>query len=880
MVAARPANLPADVRLASGVGELLLGPSQIESPRWRCDAIARIAPALVQHGIVIDRLRAQLREGLRAAPCPAPLRDELGELLLGRLADAKPEALARIVTALWSRAWPTAKLHAAAAHLALGDIDRAREHGGGPHATWHLRELLRTGCLEDRFIADARIAEAFTPTVPMIEVLVEAGIEPHALPARDREQAIAHLARLDPRRVRSLATASARSGAYWWIARDLMAAGRFDDARAIAGEIEAPLLRQFAVVELARCLAADRRYADALFTLRDVREPRLAGPRHAVQRVVLLCLRDPVRYIQREREELQRTAWQPAAWLRPLDTVRQDAVTTAIYFARAGWRLDDYFLHQDGARLLAKLAHDPIARRDAIALAHQVGLPVLRVLSIGQCLSRGLDAFVAEELACQARALELAPPFREGLAAATPPTDDPRSLARALYDEGLALSPHAPRRRRVLIAAAQHCLRSALAHPADWTTAALEVRLRTLVHLGGSLAADAIAKAVATLPFDAELVRMALAHHALLDPRRALELAVPRLGELHVPVELLRACELCGALAAGFARAFANARRLRVTEAWVCDFVATWWRRRGELPSVATLERIAVAHKKLPTAGELLDQASAAAATLDGNDHIAVGTQLLADPTLLDHVAMTAPARIDPRMQPWSGVATRRLLEHALSKQVGAIVPSLVARIARQLRSAELCSLVELRIMGVRYRVRLLDKRRDLLTYLRFADVPARSCYRSTDGYYHRRTRTFVAAAWKDPLTLCFHIERERNRAFTPCGFLFGSFAHADGALALVFNSLHVRPGSAAVREQVLRAVERIVAPFGITRIGIANQHGGHGPLPVDYVSRTVALVRHRALAINGRLVTDIHDDIELAANQPVRIDHLYWRTL
>src|SRR3569623_1413556 len=440
MVAARPANLLADVRLASGVGELLLGPSQIESPRWRCDAIARIAPALVQHGIVIDRLRAQLREGLRAAPCPAPLRDELGELLLGRLADAKPEALARIV--------------------------------------------------------------------------------PHALPARDREQAIAHLARLDPRRVRSLATASARSGAYWWIARDLMAAGRFDDARAIAGEIEAPLLRQFAVVELARCLAADRRYADALFTLRDVREPRLAGPRHAVQRVVLLCLRDPVRYIQREREELQRTAWQPAAWLRPLDTVRQDAVTTAIYFARAGWRLDDYFLHQDGARLLAKLAHDPIARRDASALAHQVGLPVLRVLSIGQCLSRGLDAFVAEELARQARDLELAPPFREGLAAATPPTDDPRSLARALYDEGLALSPHAPRRRRVLIAAAQHCLRAALAQPADWSAAALEVRLRTLVHLGGSLAADAIAKAVATLPFEAELVRMALAHHALLDPRR------------------------------------------------------------------------------------------------------------------------------------------------------------------------------------------------------------------------------------------------------------------------------------------------------------------------------------------------------------------------
>jgi len=186
---------------------------QIEAPRWRCDAIVRIAPALVQHGIVIDRLRAQLREGLRAAVCPASLRDELAELLVQRFTDARPEALARIVTALWSRAWPTATLHAAAALLALGDVERAREYGHGPHATWHVRELLRTGCLEDRFIADVGVADAFAPTVPMIEALVESRIEPRALPARHRDQAIAHLARLDPTRVHSLGTASARSAA-------------------------------------------------------------------------------------------------------------------------------------------------------------------------------------------------------------------------------------------------------------------------------------------------------------------------------------------------------------------------------------------------------------------------------------------------------------------------------------------------------------------------------------------------------------------------------------------------------------------------------------------------------------------------------------------
>ena len=880
MVAARPANLPADVRLASGVGELLLGPSQIESPRWRCDAIARIAPALVQHGIVIDRLRAQLREGLRAAPCPAPLRDELGEVLLGRLADAKPEALARIVTALWSRAWPTAKLHAAAAHLALGDVDRALEHGRGPHATWHLGELLRTGCLEDRFIADARVAEAFAPTVPMIEALVEAGIEPRILPERDHDKAIAHLARLDRRRARSLPTASARSGAFWWIARDLLADARFDEARTHIGQIEAPLLRQFAIVELANSLVERHRYADALHALRDVRDPQLAGARRVVKRVVLLCLRDPITYLASAFFNLHHEGWRPGAWLRPFDPVRQDAITYSLFLARGGWLHDDYRLLQSAAIQLVKLEHDPIARRDAIQLSHQIGQPVSLTLSIGECLWRGLDAFRAEALAQRARERMVERRFRDGLAAATPPTEDPRSIARALYDEGLALSPHAPRRRRVLIAAAQHCLRSALAKPDEWPRTTIRVRLRTLVHLGGSLAADAIAKAIATLPFDRDLVRMALVQLALLDPSRARDLAIPHLDKLSTPVELLRRFELGGALAPGFARAFGRARRVWVTEPWICELVTTWWRRTGQLPSVAMLERIDHASSKNLAVGELLDRIAAAGEVLDGEDHVSIAERMVKDPAVVENVAMMTPARIDPRMRPWRGNVARALLQHALSKQVGAVVPALVQRIARRLRPATLQPIEAIEVHGVRYRVRLLDKRRDVMTYLRFADVPARSCYRSDNWFYHRTTRTFVAAAWKDPLTLCFHVERERAAAFHPCGFLFGSFADADGALALVFNSLHVRPASAAVREQVLRAVERIVAPFGIARIGIANLHGGRGPLPADYVLREATIVRHRALAIGGRLVTDIYDDIDHPANQPVRIDHLYWRTL
>jgi hypothetical protein len=373
---------------------------------------------------------------------------------------------------------------------------------------------------------------------------------------------------------------------------------------------------------------------------------------------------------------------------------------------------------------------------------------------------------------------------------------------------------------------------------------------------------------------------MALGHLALLDPHRARDLGIPRLGELRVPVELLRRCELRGAIAPGFTRAFAHARRLWMKKGAVCELVTAWWRHTGELPSIAMLDRLAQPNAKVPTIAELLERVAAAPEALRGEDHVAVATRVLNDDELLEDLELSSPARIDPTMRPWRSRVMRGLLRHALSKQVGTVVPALVHKIARRLRPATLQPIEQLEISGVRYRVRLLDKRLDLLTYLRFADVPARSCYRSTDGFYHRRTRTDLAAAWKDPLTLCFHIERERARAFHPCGFLFGSFADADGVLALVFNSLHVRPASASVREQVLRAVERIVAPFGIARIGIANQFGGYGPLPVDYVAGDVAIVRHRALAIGGQLVTEIYDDIEIKANRPARIDHLYWRTL
>jgi hypothetical protein len=176
--------------------------------------------------------------------------------------------------------------------------------------------------------------------------------------------------------------------------------------------------------------------------------------------------------------------------------------------------------------------------------------------------------------------------------------------------------------------------------------------------------------------------------------------------------------------------------------------------------------------------------------------------------------------------------------------------------------------------------LRLLDKRTDLMTYLRFADLPARSCYRSDSWFYVGGTQSHVLAVWHDPLSFCFHVEREVDARFRPCGFLFGGFAEVDGQPAVALNSLHMRPKRADVRERLLRAFEQaLCVPLGITRIGIASCHGGRGPLPSDYVARPVSLTRLRALSAGGKPVTDAWDDISYEVNARTEVTHLLWKS-
>jgi hypothetical protein len=232
----------------------------------------------------------------------------------------------------------------------------------------------------------------------------------------------------------------------------------------------------------------------------------------------------------------------------------------------------------------------------------------------------------------------------------------------------------------------------------------------------------------------------------------------------------------------------------------------------------------------------------------------------------------------------------------AAAKTTGTVEPTVVERCVRALGrpgavgdviaggvgALGAVRVIDLSIAGVAYRIRLLDKTIDLLTYLRFADVPAWSCYRSDSPWYRGDldTRTAVLAVWKDPLSFCFHVERaDAAGVLQPFGFVFGGFADVDSRPAAVLNGVYAAAQRAEIREAVIRAVDDAVrAPLGLRHVAIASKHGGHGFVPPEFVRRNAAITRWRALAIDGNLVTRAYDDISYQVNARIEVDHLAWR--
>jgi hypothetical protein len=834
-----------DARAASELGFLLHARAVIEHPRWRLRSLVALVTALARTNLPVDKLRAELRAGVTGAVCPRPLRAPLGELV-----ERVPSAA--LIDALWSRSWAASATVAVRALLANAP-DRARELVGrveDRHVRYRLARVLATGVLDGRFVGNPH--DPYPASLPKLVAAIDARctgaeveLDPVAGPI-----AAGHLARLDlcvsarraAIRVRSIRERGPRAMAGLLLVHAALGRRQLEDACRFAHEIAPAGFRQRAQLAIARARFERGEIREALRVMVAIDQPELASERWALHAEIRLAVRrevEPriVRFADGERA----------------------ALVGATILLRSGMRTSN-------AHYLATAARELRGGDGAtIELLERSGVqPYEAILASSD--RQMIDATCAAMIARRVRTLGPLPaPFLDGLAGVPTAITDPRSLERALHDEGAAWV--APQRRRVLISAARSCLRSALEQPETWTEDVVAARLRTLVQLGGELGRDAIAKPLATLP----LSRFALAAIealCVLDAPLAARIVLTRGRELQVE-HALQLVEAYRGVPRGFARGWRRART-NSSDAWLAELVHAWYRDHGVLPGLEVFDVVARC-VAVPPVATLLAGIAEVASRL-ASEPAEIPAQLLTEPGLLQLVQLAHPARVDPRIS-WPSERWRSLLVRA-SATGYRVDAAMVQRFARLLRHSLILPAREVRTRELR--VRLLDKRADILTYLRFADVGAASCYRSDSQYYSTYgTQADVLALWMDPLAFCFHVERDDR----PMGFVFGGFARlASGGFAILLNGLYLRARTLDVRETVLRAVEQLLAPLGITELAIASSHSGAGPLPTDYERRTVSLTRWRALLRGAEPVRTANDDLGRTVNEPITTHHLWWR--
>jgi hypothetical protein len=931
MVAACSAHRASDASvtpIASELGSLLLGYRSISEPRWRLRAVVALVPVCRQFGITLDKLGDELRRGVGAATCPLFWRARLARLLDEHFAHGEVGGLMRLVDALFTREWRACGITAIGAMLALGELTVAEQLTTA--TSWRryafdvARPLLQTGCVDGAFVGNVRAPSserAYRPSLLLLRACVDAIVEQRqrarvsdlealasSLPQRERAFAEAQLARLTScfetpiaalARVRTIRERSVRAGALLLLTRSADDLGAM---RLFASGIGTKLLRQAATLEITRALYRRGLHRHALRTLQYIDDPRLAAERILLGAEVRLTTRhidEPGTFVS---PQVLCAAYCSPAWTQVdpnIEVGAVDDVLRTVGLLRFGMRHHDDVTVFHAAGILRRHVFCQPSRRYFLDVAQRARIeiePMLLSLQDGHN-SAALDAVRAEGIAMRAERLVAQPlsaAMTLGLAGATIASSDARSLERAQYDEALSLSATAPARRRVLIAVAQTCLRSALAKPAEWSVEVVAARLRTLAHLGGSLAVDAIRKALATLPMHPRLTPLAFDALCNVDALAAARFVLERANEVHAASvdfpHLLRSLEQHAALPRGMWRDFAAAQRALAKhgidpQPWIAELFVLM---RDRVDALLRVLHGVSTYTVIPTSPrELLAEVDDVPHGLIARDHSTIAHELAADTSLLEALLLARPANVDPKMKAWSIEEWRGLLRQAVD--YASVHAPQVARFVRKvgrrhwynaLRNANLAQLgvastTTFKVRDAEYRLRLLDKRLDILTYLRFADGPARSCFRSDSDY---RLARDTIEAWKDPLTICCHVEHAEHGR--PCGFLFGSFAAVEDQPALVMNSLHVRPNDGELRTQVVHAFERAICePLAISRIGIANDHGGKGELPASYVMRRMTIMRFRALAQNGWALVQTYDDISERLNEPVVVEGLLWRT-
>jgi hypothetical protein len=470
------------------------------------------------------------------------------------------------------------------------------------------------------------------------------------------------------------------------------------------------------------------------------------------------------------------------------------------------------------------------------------------------------------------------------------------SVLRSAFDLGVALSPGAAKRRKRLVHAARACLRAPWS---DTSGTAVRYRIRSLQHLRSHPGTELVTAVLQCGPRAGRAGNGLLSLLARYDPRCARKLLWSRFavltshGErLDATLSTLRDARALGApLVDAWQKAADKLTRERAREAsgWWCSYVQRWWHTTGRPLTPLQLALIAEQAGTLHRDG---DRSALRHAECAGRL-----VAKLANPsrsTVDDPALGWACAVFDPFPErPLSLDAWRATLRR-LVDDVGEVDRPLVRALSGKLRinlarrvfagRAPTLELEQPLDLGDgKHRLRYLCRRREPLALLRFAD--ATPCCFATDGghfYTGMQTERWVHRIFKDPLSFCFAVERDRPSVAGPVGFVFGGYATGDAGITLLLNGVYLRRSSAALRTAVLRTIEsRLARPLGVASVGVAALHGGSGPLPDGYDFGSRRLTRLRALRRKNSeaLEHQVYDDLGRIINAPADF-RLYFRDL
>ncbi|HEU4403790.1 MAG TPA: hypothetical protein VFS43_00625 [Polyangiaceae bacterium] len=490
----------------------------------------------------------------------------------------------------------------------------------------------------------------------------------------------------------------------------------------------------------------------------------------------------------------------------------------------------------------------------------------------------------------------------------------PGDWARCCYDEGVSLSPARESHREALVRASRGVLREALRPGARASASVVASRLRCLTNLGAERAAASLERVLREAPGDGAHLRTAFLHLLRLSPARAGTLFLERPGVFYggeFDADLARALEAKGvfeprsadawvALAASIAR---HSGEGRAPLAWLAAFGPLWLKRFGRPPGVTSLRALAAALLMVPmTPAEALAHLEAQRERIVSRPPGEFFDALTTDPLALSTLRALAPADDGSGGPCWDERRWRALLDR-LRELPLRVDEAPVRRLARALApraegSALVDALLEGRCPvpggpwplggGGGDSLRYLDKRRDVLAFLRLADC-VMCCFHSAGGAYGDPAASrvgnyrWVLALWCDPLSFCFHVTRGCGGEGPPVGFVFGSFGLSGSAPVLLLNGVYLRRQDEQARADVLACIEANFArPLGVAAVAVGNRYGGRGPLPRGYAPTPRSTLRLRALQdYAGTPVTSVYDDISNVTNATFTTEaHICWKNL